>query len=237
MTDFDKTVVHDLRTPEAYILAYAQRDLLKSSELSPGPHCFHPNRETYLLVQRVATKLGQNTEKDSFANFMYYYYKSKEISPKYSRDFKSDYLEKIKNKMKETNFDIDSMKAEVAAIFQDKKDYMKDPTNKMSTCLTKRTDVWEKAEKWFNGLFDSIREFYFEDSNTPETEAVEGGKKKKGTKKTAKKYTKNLCLKKSVKKNSANGTSKCEKVKGCKVASGSKRAYCRKKHNKTHKKK
>ena len=56
---------------------------------------------------------------------MYYYYKSKEISPKYSY-FTSDYLEKI-NKMKAVNFDIDKMKAEVDAIFQDKKDYMKDP--------------------------------------------------------------------------------------------------------------
>ena len=67
-----------------------------------------------------------------------------------------------------------------------------------------------------------------------------------GGNKSAKKYTKNLCLKKSTQKKStqkkstkksAKGKSKCESVKGCKVASGSKRTYCRKAHNKTHKKK
>ena len=37
------------------------------------------------------------------------------------------------------------------------------------------------------------------------------------------KYTKNLCHKKSVKK-----PNKCKKMKGCKVAKGTKRSYCRK---------
>lgn len=49
--------------------------------------------------------------------------------------------------------------------------------------------------------------------------------------KTAK-YTKNLCRKKSVKK-----PNKCKKVKGCKVASGKRRSFCRKAKNKTQKKK
>ena len=43
---------------------------------------------------------------------------------------------------------------------------------------------------------------------------------------------KSLCKRKSVKK-----PNKCKKVKGCKVATGKKRSFCRKKHNKTHKKK
>jgi len=43
--------------------------------------------------------------------------------------------------------------------------------------------------------------------------------------------TKNLCLKKRV-----QTPNKCKKVKGCKVAKGTKRAYCRKAKNKTSKK-
>lgn len=46
------------------------------------------------------------------------------------------------------------------------------------------------------------------------------------------KYTKNLCHKKSVKK-----PNKCKKVKGCKVAKGTKRSYCRKAKNSTKSKK
>ena len=42
---------------------------------------------------------------------------------------------------------------------------------------------------------------------------------------------KNLCLRKSVRK-----PNKCKKVCGCKVASGSKRSYCRKAKNHTKKK-
>ena len=48
----------------------------------------------------------------------------------------------------------------------------------------------------------------------------------------ARKYTKNLCHKKSVKK-----PNKCKKVKGCKVAKGTKRSYCRKAKNSTKSKK
>ena len=40
------------------------------------------------------------------------------------------------------------------------------------------------------------------------------------------KYTKNLCHKKSVK-----NPNKCKKVKGCKVATGTKRTFCRKGKN------
>jgi len=50
----------------------------------------------------------------------------------------------------------------------------------------------------------------------------------------SRKYKKNLCHKKSVKK-----PNKCKKVKGCKVATGPKRTFCRKiknKNNKTQKK-
>ncbi len=42
---------------------------------------------------------------------------------------------------------------------------------------------------------------------------------------------KSLCRGKSVKR-----PNKCKKVKGCKVATGTKRSFCRKKHNKTMKK-
>lgn len=40
----------------------------------------------------------------------------------------------------------------------------------------------------------------------------------------------NLCRRKSVK-----NPNKCKKVKGCKVAKGPKRTYCRKAHNKSSK--
>lgn len=43
---------------------------------------------------------------------------------------------------------------------------------------------------------------------------------------------KSLCKRKSVKK-----PNKCKKVRGCKVATGKKRSFCRKSHNKTVKKK
>ena len=43
---------------------------------------------------------------------------------------------------------------------------------------------------------------------------------------------KSLCKRKSVKK-----PNKCKKVRGCKVATGKKRSFCRKSHNKPVKKK
>jgi hypothetical protein len=43
--------------------------------------------------------------------------------------------------------------------------------------------------------------------------------------------SKNLCLRKSVK-----NPNRCSKVKGCKVAKGPKRSFCRKSHNKTKRK-
>lgn len=70
----------------------------------------------------------------------------------------------------------------------------------------------------------------------PETEGEEGemftdSDKTDGTGGT-RKYTKNLCHKKSVKK-----PNKCKKMKGCKVAKGTKRSYCRKAKNSTKSKK
>ena len=44
--------------------------------------------------------------------------------------------------------------------------------------------------------------------------------------------SKNLCRRKSVKK-----PNRCSRVRGCKVARGPKRTFCRKTHNKTSKKK
>jgi len=41
---------------------------------------------------------------------------------------------------------------------------------------------------------------------------------------------KSLCKGKSVK-----NSNKCKKVRGCKVANGTKRSFCRKAHNKTNK--
>lgn len=42
---------------------------------------------------------------------------------------------------------------------------------------------------------------------------------------------KSLCQGKSVSK-----PNRCKKIRGCKVAKGTKRTFCRKKHNKSHKK-
>ena len=42
---------------------------------------------------------------------------------------------------------------------------------------------------------------------------------------------KSLCQGKSVSK-----PNRCKKLRGCKVAKGTKRTFCRKKHNKSHKK-
>ncbi len=43
--------------------------------------------------------------------------------------------------------------------------------------------------------------------------------------------SKSLCRRKSVKK-----PNRCSRVRGCKVANGTKRSFCRKKHNKSMKK-
>jgi len=60
---------------------------------------------------------------------------------------------------------------------------------------------------------------------------VEGeGKEPSASVGGSRKYTKNLCHKKSVKK-----PNKCKKVKGCKPASGPKRTFCRKSKNKNNK--
>ncbi len=44
--------------------------------------------------------------------------------------------------------------------------------------------------------------------------------------------SKNLCRRKSVKK-----PNRCSRVRGCKVARGPKRTFCRKKHNKSKRRK
>lgn len=68
----------------------------------------------------------------------------------------------------------------------------------------------------------------FTDSEKTDSEMTDSTDTGGGTRK----YTKNLCHKKSVKK-----PKKCKKVKGCKVAKGTKRSYCRKAKNSTKSKK
>ena len=85
---------------------------------------------------------------------------------------------------------------------------------------TKKQEAKEKLEKVYQfNLSDEQKGDMLTDSSSEKTDTTDttGG---------ARKYTKNLCHKKSVKK-----PNKCKKVKGCKIATGKKRSFCRKAKN------
>lgn len=86
---------------------------------------------------------------------------------------------------------------------------------------TKKQAAKEKLEKEYGFNFGNSEPASTNEtvSNNPEMTDGTGGTRKN---------TKNLCHKKSVK-----NPNKCKKVKGCKVANGTKRSYCRKAKNTT----
>ena len=177
-----------------------------------------PDNAAYTLANDIAIKLGENTSEDSFNNLINYQHGYN--------------LSTIRERFQSVNFDTNKLKNEM-------QNAINELVNKQtSSCYTKRTDVVDRIKNFYSELLQDAIEKTGVSASEP---ASEGGKKKKGGKKSAKKQTKNLCLKKSTQKKSTKkstkGKSKCESIKGCKVASGSKRTYCRKAHNKTHKKK
>lgn len=207
------------------IAIYVNDDLFNRKQLWSGPNCVLPDNAAYALGMRMHDVFNKNDSPDSFRNLIELYHQLEKAGTEKRDDIRN------KNQIK---FDKDALQNEIKDAMQQALEL---PGMKGSGCYTGRKDVVELVEKFYNNLLDfAITKLNVgsapESAPAPEV----GGKKKKGGKKTARKYTKNLCLKKSAKK-SAKGKSKCEKVKGCKIASGSKRTYCRKAHNKTHKKK
>ena len=226
------------------IRPFVNRELYNKGILSSGPNCMMPDNAAHTLAADIATKLSENSSTNSFNNFINYYDRLKST--------KHYNFEQIHNLYKDAGFDINSLEMEMNNAIDE---LLKTQT---SSCYTKRPDVVDRVKNFYSDLLqDAIEktgvsapepasepasESAPEPASEPASEpAPEGGKKKKGGKKSAKKQTKNLCLKKSTQKKSTKkstkGKSKCESIKGCKVASGSKRTYCRKAHNKTHKKK
>ena len=219
------------------IRPFVNRELYNKGILPSGPNCMMPDNAAHTLAADIATKLSENSSTNSFNNFIDYYDRLKST--------KSYNFEQIHNLYKDAGFDVHSLEMEMNNAIDE---LLKTQT---SSCYTKRPDVVDRIKNFYSellknainktGMKSAAPESAAPESAAPESAAPEGGKKKTGGNKSAKKNTKNLCLKKSTQKKSTKkstkGKSKCESVKGCKVASGSKRTYCRKAHNKTHKKK
>jgi hypothetical protein len=200
--------------------------LYQKGALSSGLNCAMPDNAAYTLANDIAIKLGENTSEDSFNNLI---------------NYKHGYhLSTIRERFQPIAFDTNKLENEMNNTINE---LINKQTN---SCYTKRTDVVDRVKNFYSELLQAAIEKTGVSAPAAAPAPVpEGGKKKKGgnksAKKPTKKPTKNLCLKKSTQKKSTKkstkGKSKCESVKGCKVASGSKRTYCRKAHNKTHKKK
>lgn len=221
------------------IRSFVNRELYNKGILSSGPNCMMPDNAAHTLAADIATKLSENSSTNSFNNFIDYYDRL--------RSTKSYNFEQIHSLYKDAGFDVNSLEMEMNNAIDE---LLKAQT---SSCYTKRPDVVDRIKNFYSELLKNAMNKTGMKSASPEPapepapesaapeSAAEGGKKKKGGNKSAKKSAKNLCLKKSTQKKStkksAKRKSKCESVKGCKVASGSKRTYCRKAHNKTHKKK
>jgi len=238
---------------------FVDLELLKTGVLSRGLNCAMPDNAAYTLAVDIASKLGENTSTNSFNNFIDYYNR---LRSAYSFKHKG-----IHNLYKDAGFDVHSLememnnaidellKTQTSSCYTKRPDVVDRIKNFYSELLKNainKTGIKSAAEPASEPASEPAAESAAPESGAPESGApesaapesepsAEGGKKKKGGKKSAKKQTKNLCLKKSTQKKSTKkstkGKSKCESVKGCKVASGSKRTYCRKAHNKTHKKK
>ena len=238
------------------IRPFVNRELYNKGILSSGPNCMMPDNAAHTLAADIATKLSENSSTNSFNNFINYYDRLKST--------KHYNFEQIHNLYKDAGFDINSLememnnaidellKTQTSSCYTKRPDVVDRVKNFYSDLLQ---DAIEKtgvsapepasepaSESAPEPASEPASESAPEPASEPASEpAPEGGKKKKGGKKSAKKQTKNLCLKKSTQKKSTKkstkGKSKCESIKGCKVASGSKRTYCRKAHNKTHKKK
>ena len=235
---------------------YVHDELSNRKQLWAGPNCAMPDNAAHALAMRMHDVLIKNDSPDSFHNLIELYRRLNKANTPKRKDIRRN------NTVK---FDKYALQNEIKNAMQQALEL---PGMKGSSCYTKRTDVIEIANKFYNNLLDfaitklnvgsgsavesvvesapepaveSASEPVVESAPESVVESAEGGKKKKGGKKTAKKHTKNLCLKKSTQKKSTKkstkGKSKCESIKGCKIASGSKRTYCRKSHNKTHKKK
>lgn len=213
------------------IAIYVNDSLFNRKQLWSGPNCVLPDNAAYALGMRMHDIFNKNKSPGSFRNFIEFYHKLKKAPDSQHTGIRNENT---------IQFDKNALQNEVKEAM---KEALELPGMKESGCYTGRTDVVELVEKFYNDLLSfavTLTRTESAPASAPAS-ASEGGKKKKGGNKSAKKQTKNLCHKKSTQKKSTKkstkGKSKCESVKGCKVASGSKRTYCRKAHNKTHKKK
>lgn len=181
-----------------------------NNNLSSDLNCFTPNDHALELATEIALVLEENKNGPSFFNFMKF---TGDVAGLLNGSTRMDRIKKETGKEEEGGFgreyDRDALQTEIDAAI----DIGFNKIKKTSGCYNIRKDVLNVVRQFYSNLLDSKW------SSVNRREVNVGGNK------PARKYTDNL-RKKKAKKDCAN-------VKGCKVASGSKRTYCRKTKNNT----
>lgn len=182
-----------------------------NNNLQSGINCMTPNDHALELATEIALVLEENKNGPSFFNFMKF--AGDLTGLRIARLPVADRIQKEKKTEEEGGFgreyDRDALQTEINAAI----DIGFNKIKETSGCYNIRKDVLNVVRQFYSNLLDS------------KWRSVNPVKVNVGGNKPARKYTDNL-RKKKAKKDCAN-------VKGCKVASGSKRTYCRKTKNNT----
>ena len=167
--------------------------------------CATPDSHAQELATEIALVLEENKNGPSFFNFMKF---TGDVAGLLNGPMRMDRIKKEKEEFKR-EYNLGALQTEINAAIDTGFNKIKDT----SGCYNKREDVLNKVKQFYSNLLDS------------KWRSVNHDEVNVGGNKSARKYTNNLCKNKAKKD--------CANVKGCKVASGSKRTYCRKTKSKT----
>lgn len=170
--------------------------------------CATPDSHAQELATEIALVLEENKNGPSFFNFMKF---TGDVAGLLNGPMRMDRIKKEKEEFGH-EYNLAALQTEINEAIDTGFNKIKDT----SGCYNKREDVLNKVKQFYSHLLDS------------KWRSVNRDEVNVGGNKSARKYTDNL-RKKKAKKDCAN-------VKGCKVASGSRRTYCRKTKNNTGKK-
>jgi len=170
--------------------------------------CATPDSHAQELATEIALVLEENKNDTSFFNFMKF---TGDVAGLLNGPMRMDRIKKEKEELGR-EYNLGALQTEINEAIDTGFNKIKDT----SGCYNKREDVLNKVKEFYSNLLNS------------KWRSVNHDEVNVGGNKSARKYTDNL-RKKKAKKDCAN-------VKGCKVASGSRRTYCRKTKNNTGKK-
>ena len=171
--------------------------------------CATPDSHAQELATEIALVLEENKNDTSFFNFMKF---TGDVAGLLNGPMRMDRIKKETGKEEGElgrEYNLGALQTEINEAIDTGFNKIKET----SGCYNKREDVLNKVKQFYSNLLNS------------KWRSVNHGEVNVGGNKPARKYTDNL-RKKKAKKDCAN-------VKGCKVASGSKRTYCRKTKNNT----